>query len=238
MSYGELKLNDRLVSFISQEENSTTTKDKEKETETKDACGGGQASRTLEERRRSMLDHHWAVPSKDRCTISVEDEQQDSLSFDKVGFWTLSQFNAMWLIEMWEFIRLNIVLQSDSAKSKTIPEDEEGSLVKLSCHDSGIDIRDPNPPFPVVQPIPSKKVYSDADIVLSSDWVPPITIAPTNITTDSLDTGSAINGRKKASSVSFSLDSNPEEPEKDEEHKDDDKQETRRNKVLSASLSF
>ncbi|XP_076666758.1 TLD domain-containing protein mustard isoform X8 [Andrena cerasifolii] len=189
---------------LQNEENSTTTKDKEKETETKDACGGGQASRTLEERRRSMLDHHWAVPSKDRCTISVEDEQQDTLSFDK----------------------------TDSAKSKTIPEDEEGSLVKLSCHDSGIDIRDPNPPFPVVQPIPSKKVYSDADIVLSSDWVPPITIAPTNITTDSLDTGSAINGRKKASSVSFSLDSNPEEPEKDEEHKDDDKQETRRNKML------
>lgn len=114
-----------------------------------------------------------------------------------------------------------------------IPEGEEGSLVKLSCHDSGIDIRDPNPPFPVVQPNPTKKVYSDADIVLSSDWVPPITIAPTNVTTDSLDSGSAVNGRKKASSVSFSLDSNnTEEPEKDEEHKDDDKQETRRNKVI------
>lgn len=123
-------------------------------------------------------------------------------------------------------------LQTDSAKSKVIPEGEEGSLVKLSCHDSGIDIRDPNPPFPVVQPNPTKKVYSDADIVLSSDWVPPITIAPTNVTTDSLDSGSAINGRKKASSVSFSLDSNAEEPEKDEEHKDDDKQETRKNKVI------
>ncbi|XP_076392430.1 TLD domain-containing protein mustard isoform X3 [Megachile rotundata] len=188
---------------LQNEEDTTTTKEKEAEKETKDVCGGGQASRTLEERRRSMLDHHWAVPSKDRCTLSVEDEQQDSLSSDK----------------------------TDSTKSKTIPEDEEGSLVKLSCHDSGIDIRDPNPPFPVVQPNPSKKVYSDADIVLSSDWVPPITIAPTNLTTDMLDSGSAINGRKKASSVSFSLD-NTEEPEKDEEHKDDDKQETRRNKML------
>lgn len=78
--------------------------------------------------------------------------------------------------------------------------------------------------------MPSKKVYSDADIVLSSDWVPPITIAPTNITT-TLDTGATINGRKKASSVSFSLESNAEEQEKDEEHKEDDKQETRRNKV-------
>lgn len=100
----------------------------------------------------------------------------------------------------------------------------------MSCHDSGIDIREPNPPLLTIQPIPSKKVYSDADIVLSSDWVPPITIAPTHVTS-SLETGSAINGRKKASSVSFSLESNVEEQEKDEEHKEDDKQETRRNKV-------
>ena len=31
-----------------------------------------------------MLDHHWAVPSKDRCSLSVDDEQQDSLNSDKV----------------------------------------------------------------------------------------------------------------------------------------------------------
>ncbi|XP_019887775.1 nuclear receptor coactivator 7 isoform X5 [Ooceraea biroi] len=193
---------------LQSEENLTSTKDKEKEKDNgdKEICGGGQASRTLEERRRSMLDHHWAVPSKDRGTFSVDDEQQDSLNSDK---------------------------QTEPAKSNAIPEDEEGSLVKLSCHDSGIDIRDPNPAVPVVQPMPSKKVYSDADIVLSSDWVPPITIAPTNITTTLETTGSAsINGRKKASSVSFSLERNAEEAEKDEEHKDDDKQETRRNKML------
>ncbi|XP_047353102.1 oxidation resistance protein 1 isoform X8 [Vespa velutina] len=193
---------------LQNEDNLATTKEKEekeKDSTEKEPCvGGGQASRTLEERRRSMLDHHWAVPSKDRSTFSVDDEQQDSLNSDK----------------------------TESAKSNAIPEDEEGSLVKLSCHDSGIDIRDPNPPLPIVQPMPSKKVYSDADIVLSSDWVPPITIAPTNITTSSLDSGPSINGRKKASSVSFSLDSNNEEPEKDEEHKDDDKQESRRNKML------
>ncbi|XP_011140266.1 oxidation resistance protein 1 isoform X7 [Harpegnathos saltator] len=187
------------------EESSTSTKDKEKEKDNgeKEFCSGGQGSRTLEERRRSMLDHHWAVPSKDRSTFSVDDEQQDSLNSDK----------------------------AEPAKSNAIPEDEEGSLVKLSCHDSGIDIREPNPPIPIVQPMPSKKVYSDADIVLSSDWVPPITIAPTNITS-SLEAGSAINGRKKASSVSFSLESNAEEQEKDEDHKEDDKQETRRNKML------
>ncbi|CAL1684367.1 unnamed protein product [Lasius platythorax] len=190
---------------LQSEENSNSTKDKEKEKDSSDKefCSGGQGSRTLEERRRSMLDHHWAVPSKDR-TFSVDDEQQDSLNSDK----------------------------TEPAKSNAIPEDEEGSLVKLSCHDSGIDIRDPNPPIPVVQPIPSKKVYSDADIVLSSDWVPPITIAPTNVTS-TLEAGpTPINGRKKASSVSFSLESNAEEPEKDEEHKEDDKQETRRNKML------
>lgn len=85
-----------------------------------------------------------------------------------------------------------------------------------------------------MQPIPTKKVYSDADIVLSTDWVPPITIAPTNIsTTGALDSSSVINGRKKASSVSFSLESNAEEAEKDDEHKEfeDKAQETRKNKA-------
>ncbi|XP_016837980.1 oxidation resistance protein 1 isoform X4 [Nasonia vitripennis] len=192
---------------LSSDEASTKEKEeKEKDdSSSKEDVGGGQASRTLEERRRSMLDHHWAVPSKDRCSFSVDDEQQDSLNSEK----------------------------AESSKSNAIPEDEEGSLVKQSCHDSGIDIRDPNPPLPVVQPIVAKKVYSDADIVLSSDWVPPITIAPTNVTTSTLDADSAINGRKKASSVSFSLDSNNEEQEKGEEdHKEDDKQETRKNKML------
>lgn len=47
--------------------------------------GGGQASRTLEERRRSMLDHHWPVPSKDQYPWPVEDDQQDSLNSDKVS---------------------------------------------------------------------------------------------------------------------------------------------------------
>ncbi|XP_011506170.1 PREDICTED: oxidation resistance protein 1 [Ceratosolen solmsi marchali] len=190
---------------LSTDEASTKDKDKEKnDASAKDETGGGQSSRTLEERRRSMLDHHWAVPSKDRCSFSVDDEQQDSLNSEK----------------------------AESSKSNVIPEDEESSLVKQSCHDSGIDIRDPNPPLPVVQPIVAKKVYSDADIVLSSDWVPPITIAPTNVTTSTLDSESVINGRKKTGSVSFSLDSNNEEQEKEDEHKEDDKQETRKNKML------
>lgn len=64
-------------------ENKDTDKDKLDENVDKE-LGVGQASRTLEERRRSMLDHHWAVPSKDRCSFSVDDEQQDSINSDKV----------------------------------------------------------------------------------------------------------------------------------------------------------
>lgn len=92
-------------------------------------------------------------------------------------------------------------------------DDEISQLVKLSCHDSGIDIRDPNQ---IVQPIPAKKVYSDADIVLSSDWVPPITIAPTLATESTALSAQAAaqahnldqGGRKKTSSVSFSVEDN------------------------------
>ncbi|XP_034939903.1 nuclear receptor coactivator 7 isoform X4 [Chelonus insularis] len=149
-------------------------KDKKSEDSDKELCAGGQSSRTLEERRRSMLDHHWAVPSKDRCSFSVDDEQQDAVSSDKN--------------------------QPESSKPNIIPEAEEGSLVKQSCHDS--------------------------------DWVPPITIAPTNVSANTLDAVPSINGRKKASSVSFSLDSNAEEPDKDEEPKEEDKPETRKNKML------
>lgn len=86
-------------------------------------------------------------------------------------------------------------------------------LSKQSCYDSGIDIREP---VPNVQPIPKKTVYSDADIVLSSDWVPPKTIVPTHfsespprstILGQSLDAGTGTGGaRKKTSSVSFSVD--------------------------------
>lgn len=53
------------------------------------------------------------------------------------------------------------------------------------------------------------KIYSDADIVLSKDWVPPITIAPTQITTNETESPA----RKKTNSVSFSLDSTSTDPE-------------------------
>jgi hypothetical protein len=66
------------------------------------------------------------------------------------------------------------------------------------------------------------QVYSDADIVLSSDWVPPLTIAPAAITTDTRSQTSSLSqdtvstasgdGRKKTSSVSFSVDDNENQP--------------------------
>lgn len=65
----------------------------------------------------------------------------------------------------------------------------------------------------------AKKNYSDADILLSSEWVPPITIAPTEVQDtpprpQSSILGASENvtgaGRKKTSSVSFSVDENNE----------------------------
>lgn len=87
---------------------------------------------------------------------------------------------------------------------------------KLSCHDSGIDIRDPailQQLLPQLQqnklPQAPPKKYSDADIVLSDDWVPPIPLVaplggvglPSHLTTDHHS-----GDRKKSSSVSFSVD--------------------------------
>lgn len=83
--------------------------------------------------------------------------------------------------------------------------------------------------------------YSDADIVLSKEWVPPITIAPTHISaSESVDSPS----RKKNSSVSFSLDSSSEaEPTvaqlpnyTDNKEETDKAAESRKNKVLFDSV--
>lgn len=86
---------------------------------------------------------------------------------------------------------------------------------KLSCHDSGIDIRDPA----VLQLMPQLQVnrlpqappkkYSDADIVLSDDWVPPVPLVTPLGGSHSghLSAGYDPQGsdRKKTSSVSFSV---------------------------------
>lgn len=133
---------------------------------------GNAEQKGVEERRKSLLDHHWAIPSRDRQSIDTDELPAVSASS----------------------------LQEEH-------EEEEEQLAKESCHDSGIDIRETS--LPPVIPIQTKKKYSDADIVLSKEWVPPITIAPTNVTTSSSsDTDSP--ARKKTNSVSFSLDSSSE----------------------------
>lgn len=142
-----------------------------------------------------------------------------------------------------------------------IPAAEEaGQLVKQSCHDSGIDIRDPAaaagavpaPVVPVVAPIAAKKVYSDADIVLSADWVPPLTIAPTHCTESSPRNSSTTSsqhsslshiqtdggggsGRKKTSSVSFSVDEH--DPQQQHVSVLDKGGETKKNKVRGIDRS-
>jgi hypothetical protein len=153
--------------------------------------------RSLEERRKSLLDHHWAIPSRDRQSIDTDEIPPISSS----------------------------MLQEDQI-------DEEDSLVKESCHDSGIDIRESS--VPPIAPHPKK--YSDADIVLSKDWVPPITIAPTNVSGTSETESPA---RKKTNSVSFSLDSSSEAESGlplstscSESKEDSEKADTRKNKML------
>lgn len=112
-------------------------------------------------------------------------------------------------------------------------------LSKSSCHDSGIDIRDPLLPA-LLQ---TKKNYSDADILLSSDWVPPITIAPTDVCDTpprphssilgiSDTTTTTIGGRKKTSSVSFSVDENTENQHHHSTSSDKTGDKDKKNKML------
>ncbi|KAL3282082.1 hypothetical protein HHI36_005281 [Cryptolaemus montrouzieri] len=156
--------------------------------------------KSLEERRKSLLDHHWPIASRDRASLDVDEMPIHSSS-----------------------------LQEEHVESV----DEEEIISKESCHDSGIDIRESS--LPPVVPISTKKQYSDADIVLSKEWVPPITIAPTNVTA----TNDLVSPRKKNNSVSFSLDSTSEiDPSlpplsSSMESKDDsEKAENRKNKML------
>ncbi|XP_022183710.1 oxidation resistance protein 1 isoform X4 [Myzus persicae] len=111
-------------------------------------------------------------------------------------------------------------------------EPSSGYLVKQSCHDSGIDIRDP----PVL-PIPRKTVYSDADILLSeSEFLPPVPVIP--LSSDHLNDAVQLR-KKKTTSVSFSLEDSKEqdsagaiEIQKVDEQAEKQAQETKKNKML------
>jgi hypothetical protein len=198
---------------------------------------------TLEERRRSCLDQHWAIPSIDRASVDKENDDVISTSEEKCST-----------------AKAGVGDDGDVGSES----DRHGQLVKLSCHDSGIDIRDAGVLDPVgagshVPPVQvepdrilpqKKKVFSDADVINASpdDWIPPRTVShlASVIDTVGIQSGDAYN-RKKTSSVSFSLDSNADssgestvtsdvkEGTDDSGQKLDDpeKHESRKNKVRS-----
>ncbi|XP_049802152.1 nuclear receptor coactivator 7 isoform X8 [Schistocerca nitens] len=88
----------------------------------------------------------------------------------------------------------------------------------------------------------SRQVFSDADIILApkTEWVPPRTVSgPTHVHTSQDSPPVHESGRKKTSSVSFSLDSNQEGDsgsdkgeEGSQKSEDPEKQESRKNKML------
>ncbi|XP_066906102.1 oxidation resistance protein 1 isoform X8 [Halyomorpha halys] len=147
--------------------------------------------RAIEERRKSYLDHHWAVPKQ--SVDAEKEEEKDNLLQDQV------------LVEL-----------DDGRRGSG------GNLVKLSCHDSGIDIRDPPPPPP---PMTRKTVYSDADILLGDgDFVPPIPVQPLVSTSSAPGT---LEDDKKKQGVSFLME------DSDKMKALDDKlPETKKNKML------
>lgn len=116
-------------------------------------------------------------------------------------------------------------------------EPSSGYLVKQSCHDSGIDIRDP----PVLS-VPRKTVYSDADILLSeSEFLPPVPVIP--MSSDHLSDGVQLR-KKKTTSVSFSLEDSKDqdasgvtEVQKIDDQAEKQAQETKKNKVHKLKLN-
>nr|XP_036674854.1 nuclear receptor coactivator 7 isoform X10 [Drosophila suzukii] len=201
------------------EDSSTEAKDSAKtdaqdDEDKKTGLGLSSTRSTLEERRKSLLDHHWAIPSKDR---SSEDEadNESNITVDS-GARVQDPHSANSSVSgVPPSQPLGAAAAAPASAVAPLPPsgidlEHLEQLSKQSCYDSGIDIREP---VPNVQPIPKKAVYSDADIVLSSDWVPPKTIVPTHfsespprstILGQSLDAGTG--ARKKTSSVSFSVD--------------------------------
>jgi len=197
----------------------------------------------LEERRRSCLDQHWAIPSIDRVSVDKENDDviptsEEKCSTSKSGI-------------------------GDDGDVGDGESDRQGQLVKRSCHDSGIDIRDAGildplgagSHVPPVQAEPdpivpqTEKVFSDADIINASpdDWVTPNTVAHMAPVLDTVEIQSGdTSNRKKTSSVSFSLESNADSSgegtvtsdvkegadESGQKMDDPEKHESRKNKML------
>ncbi|CAB3237511.1 unnamed protein product [Arctia plantaginis] len=202
---------------------------------------------TTEDRRKSLLDQHWAIPSKDRMSIDQGSEvssSADPCKDESVG------------------AEVEVGAVADGSEGGEVPEDDAQHLVKLSYHDSGIDIRDPllnanatpasskkgsmidcDEYYHVIDTIyesmeleipkhdryqeaahqlhcfitmhrnvdamstsSHEEVYSDADIVLSGEWVPPVCLARGEPPLSAPPLGEAERQPRKSTAVSFSLD--------------------------------
>ncbi|XP_050553444.1 nuclear receptor coactivator 7 isoform X10 [Spodoptera frugiperda] len=148
------------------------------------------ALQSTEDRRKSLLDQHWAIPSKDRMSIDQGSEISSTADAGKEES-TGPEPEAG-----------DSIAAADGSEAGDAPEQDAQHLVKLSYHDSGIDIRDP---LLHVTPANSKKVYSDADIVLSAEWVPPVCLARGEPPLSAPPHSDAERARK-TQAVSFSLD--------------------------------
>ncbi|XP_045510550.1 oxidation resistance protein 1 isoform X2 [Colias croceus] len=168
---------------------------------------------TTEERRKSLLDQHWAIPSKDRMSIDQGSEVSSSADHGKEESLEVSMAEGGECVEGAE--------GSDAERAPSAAEGEDAAhLVKLSYHDSGIDIRDP---MLHVAPNTSKKVYSDADIVLSAEWVPPVCLPRGEPPLSAPPLGENERAQRKPAAVSFSLDGT---------QKDDPTKPDKKNKML------
>ncbi|XP_013166673.1 PREDICTED: oxidation resistance protein 1 isoform X3 [Papilio xuthus] len=231
---------------------------------------------TTEERRKSLLDHHWAIPTKDRMSIdqgsevSSNAEQVKEESLEACAGTERAESGAGEAGEGGE-------VGEGGEGEEEAPRDAARHLVKLSYHDSGIDIRDP---LLHVTPVNSKKdshsvsslsdyedcchadthdhyhhaiepimeiaesdmpmfdhkqekkflehfytdydvevhsctsheeVYSDADIVLSAEWVPPVCLPRAEPPLSAPPLGENERAPRKPAAVSFSLDGNQKE---------------------------
>ncbi|XP_037922199.1 nuclear receptor coactivator 7 isoform X23 [Hermetia illucens] len=209
---------------------------------------------TLEERRKSLLDHHWAIPNKDRSSDEEGDIETKRHSFDRAGGSKdepAPDLSSSSVSQQQQHHQQLDQPQGSGSSDRDSAEGNESDLSKQPCYDSGIDIRDPNA-IPIVQPIHTKKVYSDADIVLSSEWVPPRTMSPTHISdspptgghliaalsqTHSLDAATG-GGRKKTSSVSFSVEDNDQSQSSSDKSTQDQTKKTKMLKRLSYPLTW
>ncbi|XP_030027711.2 oxidation resistance protein 1 isoform X3 [Manduca sexta] len=246
---------------------------------------------TTEERRKSLLDHHWAIPSKDRMSIDQGSEVSSSASQCKEESLDVAPSLGSEGGEPDSDAR-------DEPAEPAEPSDDARHLVKLSYHDSGIDIRDPllhvtpnnkkghhhvhhfldhDDYHPDIETIyeaaetdvsmydnwhcdkayetnflkyfvtlhpnvnrmsmsSNDEVYSDADIVLSAEWVPPVCLPRAEPPLSAPPLGAAAaraaDRAPRKSTVSFSLDGSAPAAHAAHAAKDDASKPDKKNKML------